>query len=248
MRAKLFNLLIGMIFIALLMNMVSALNGFTFYSYQMNNSITRYYGEMSYSQFTENYMAIKKNPNQIYLTYGLEPIVDWNANNPANQIDWCEINIGETHFYGQPLQNYTITQYSTIFTIENISVTPDSFRHFIDFNEQDRANVTFDCHFTGNPIIQTPISLSASTPTWECKACQNYNYYKSNLDDAIGEGIQIKTTQIETDIKDFVKLIINISITLFWIIKIMFVIGVIGMIFIGIWWIYLFLRHLIGKV
>jgi hypothetical protein len=248
MRAKLFNLLIGMLFIALLMNTVSALNGFTFYSYQIGDDTVRYYGEMSYSQLTENYMAVKKNPNQIYITYGLEPIADWNANHPDNQIDWCMIDIGETHYYGQHLQNYTITQYSTLFTADNTTVTPDSFRHFIEFNEQDRANATFDCHFTGIPTIQTPISLSASTPTWECKACQSYNYYKSHLDDAIGEGIETFTRQIETNIKDFIKLIINISITIFWIIKIMFVVGVIGIIFIGIWWIYIFIRHLIMKV
>jgi len=251
MKTKSFNLLIGMLFIALLLPIASALNGFTFFTYQMGNDVTRNYGEISYQMGIDNYLTSKKLPLQLYISYGLDPIGDWNNQHPENQIDWCAFQVREVHNYYNKKGiaiNQTTTWYNTTFTAENDTVTKDSFRHFIEFNEQDRAYISFDCHFIGTQIIQTPITLSISSPTWECKACQNYNYYKAHLDEVIGEGIDADTTQLEANIKDFVKLNVNLWLIGFWIIKIIFVVGVIGLIFIIMWWVYIFIRHLIMRV
>jgi hypothetical protein len=193
-------------------------------------------------------------PYQAYIQYGLQPISEWNAENPSSPIDYCTILVKEYHYTRRfagdtlnltdaPVSTYTLNR---TFTDADTSVTKDEYKFFISLNKFDFADIYFNCHFIDDISILTPVSLKIVSPTKNCLACQYYNSYKASFDEIINDAIQDYTDAILTNSKNLLGWNIELWITLFWISLIAILFLVIGIIFLMIYWVYLYIKNL-GK-
>jgi hypothetical protein len=191
-------------------------------------------------------------PLQFYIQYGLTPIADWNTANENTTIDYCTILIKESHFTrlnnGSLISNIQYTLNKT-FTALDTTATPNQYREFVSLQRGDYAEIYADCHFTGSQqTIGIPLQFNIVTPTKNCKACQYLDTYKKNLDNYIGD---ILTGYSET-LKDYMRQIISLNVEIwniiFFVIQIVLLLFVVGIIFLGIYWFYLFIREQIRRI
>ena len=93
--------------------------------------------------------------------------------------------------------------------------------------------------------LDMPFQQQIVMPTWECKACQYYEWslVEINIEKAkiIGENV-VDTSKY---IKKLFMLNFEILLALFWVLIILLLFAVIGMVFSGIYWIYIYLRSLV---
>lgn len=218
-------------------------------SYVEENYITYFWG-LPFVHEIDNYVPLGQ-PYEAYLTYGLEPLDDWNAKYPNSQIDYCTILVKEYRIVNTAnggVDWNVVTALNRTFTTADTTATKDKYNQFFIFKKGEFARVYFDCHVIGNLTIETPVSMTLTAPTFECKACQYLNTYKKNLDDTIGDTLNGYSEILKDYMKQIISLNIEIWNILFWIFKITLLLFVIGLIFLGIYWFYLFIKEQIRRV
>jgi hypothetical protein len=262
MNKKYFMLVVSCFLALLLTNLGSAGVGFKEYSKVIDlQNITTIYGYIqhgsSYSVTTSTLCFFaycypitidnsdfvpRGEPFQFYVQYGLQPIADWNLENPDNTIDYCRMLIRETH-------NINVTTYTlnATFDITDISVTKDQYRYFVNLYRGDYAEVLFTCHYTGNVTLKTPASFTLVAPTRNCLACQYFKNFKASIDNILGDAIGGYSLQIFNNLRLFLTWNIQIWITLFWVLQIIVLMTIMGAVFLGFYWVYLFARSLAKK-
>jgi hypothetical protein len=262
-----YSVMVAFILIAVMLSQGAlAINGFREYSVVYDNlNITRNYARISYTE--ENYLtpAIlyvigipyyheidnfvpKGKPYEAYITYGLQPLDDWNSQHPYNTIDYCRIIVKEWHLVNTATGGEdwsVVTSLNKTFTAGDTAVTTGSYRQFLILNKGEYARVYFDCHFTGaNLTIEIPTSITITAPTYECKACQYYDEYKQSFDDVIGDAIETYTQTILKNTNLFIGWNFDIIITFFWLLQIVIFVSIVGIIFLGLWWVWRFLKRM----
>ena len=262
-----YSVMIAFILIAIMLSQGAlAINGFREFSVVYDNlNITRNYARISYTE--EQYITYgifgipfhheidnfvpRGQPYQAYLTYGLQPLNEWNSQYPYSTIDYCTIIVKEWHLVntadgGEDWS--VVTSLNKTFTTQDTGVTEGSFRQFFILNKGDFARIYFDCHFTGtNLTISTPTRMTITAPTYECKACQYYEEFKKSFDDVIGDAIETYTQRILGNIHLFIGWNFELVILGFWLAQIIAFLGIIGIIFLGLWWVWRFLKRMADR-
>lgn len=262
-----YSIMIAFVLVAILsVQGVLAINGFRANSVVFDSTnTTRNYMRISYVEENfystglfgipfkheiDNYVP-KGQPYETYITYGLEPLNDWNSRYPNSRIDYCTIIINDYRLIntaGGGQDWGVITSLNRTFTTNDVAVTKEQFRHFLILNKGEFARVFFDCHFAGtNLTIDTPTSLKITAPTFECKACQYYEEFQKSFDEIVGDAIDTYSQRITQNNNMFVGWNFDIITTAFWIVQIVVVLAIIGMIFLGLYWIYRFLKNLVER-
>jgi hypothetical protein len=191
-------------------------------------------------------------PFQFYIQYGLTPIADWNIEKENNTIDYCSILVKESHFTrlanGSLIINIQDTLNQT-FTALDTTATENQYRYFVSMQRGDYTEVYADCHFTGaEQIMSMPIQFSIVAPTKNCKACQYLETYKKSIDNMMGDILTGYSETLKGYMREIISLNIEIWNILFWIFKIALLLFVIGLVFLGIYWFYLFIREQMRKI
>lgn len=189
------------------------------------------------SKETRDYVADDK-PIEAYITYSIYPKT-WNTDNPDYAVQYCNISV---------LYSGALTNSSYISFNETIYPTQDIFskKYYKRINENDGIIVDAFCVFEDEmpDTLDMPITIRLSTPTWNCKACQFYEWSKSQRDVDKAVILGDYTTEIIEYIKDLIQLNYEILLALFWFAMIMILFSAIFLIFIGIFWLYLYLNKL----
>lgn len=189
-------------------------------------------------------------PLQLIVTYGLEPISDWNIRFPNSTIDYCTILIKEQHraTFGSNITyfvNYTLNR---TFTESDLTTTSMS-RHFIFLQRGDYAQVIYSCHFTGaSQIILTPASFEITAPTKNCLQCTFYNSEVTEFDQTISDILQDYTNEIWGYIITFLLFNMEFLSFGFWTAMTILLLSVISFAFLLLYWLYLFIKSRIKNI
>lgn len=182
---------------------------------------------------------IKDNrPFEFYVQY-YSFFADWNIANPDNYIEYCNLIV-----------NYLPQPSGSSIQLLNINITDnlETSKSFIRLNNRESAIIDLRCVFreANGRVLELPIDYSIVMPTWECKACQFYEWSKV-------EATLIKATTINDFVKDNVEFIKNLLILnynniiiIFWIFLILGLLSALVLVFAIFQWIYLYLKGL-GK-
>lgn len=174
------------------------------------------------------------NPLQAYFYYTIY-IKKWNEENPDYSVQNCNMTI---RLVGD---NRTI--YNEIFTgAEEDTINA---KYFIELNKDDLYTNTIDCEFSGirPDDLDMPVTISVVTPTWECKACQYYEWSILSQDIIKAQTIGENTVEVFEFIKELIYLNFEIIIAIFWLILIGVSFVATSLIFVGIYWLFLYLRR-----
>lgn len=179
----------------------------------------------------------KGNPLDLYLRYDILTET-WNTDNPEYSVQNCNITI----FFDSYLTNSS----EILFHQNYINEDGEGRKYFVRMRNLDSMAGEIECLFNGTipEGLEMPANIGLTTPTWECKACQFYEWSVLQRDLAKAEALG--NNRVETI--DYMKelFLINYSawIIIFWLILLSFGFVAISLIFIGLYWLFIFLRKI----
>jgi hypothetical protein len=186
----------------------------------------------------ENYIKGGKSFDS-YVWYNIYP-VKWNTENPNYAVEYCNISV----YFWERFENSTYPIFNRTYT----TLTDDDFnaKYYVQMQEGDGYIVDGFCKFLGTRPnnLEMPMDFSIVTPTWECKSCQLYEWTLLERDIVKAKNIGTKTSTIMDYIKELVLLNYEFIIILFWFILILLASSSVGLIFIGVYWLFLYLRNI----
>lgn len=178
------------------------------------------------------------NPLQVYLWYSIY-VKTWNEQNPTYSIEYCNLTV----------KTYTsVSNTPSIYTEVYTENTDDisNGQYFVQLNEGDVIIADIFCKFDDDmpENLEIPETMQIVTPTWNCRACQYYEWLQrdKSIQKAKLTGNNINT--IVSYITDYLQLNYEIVLTLFWIFNILILFSVITLIFVGGFWLYTYLSRL----
>ncbi len=173
---------------------------------------------------------------EFYFWYDIY-VQSWNELNPDYSVDWCNFTIQK---FPSTSSNATFT-YNRLFT--------DDYRnakYFLRLDDGDTIFADIDCHFNStNHSLIIPASLQAVTPTWECKACQFYEWTLLERDILKAEAVGDNIVDVVAVMRSLINLNFEIWLALFWIVLIVIAVHSTGLLFIGLIWLFAYLKNLI---
>lgn len=234
------KIIFGFITMLLLVSMLSSVSAVQYFQQRsfINNDTTRVFGSISHIAGDGTDSTIKSgDPLELFVETTVT-LKTWNINNPEFAVDHC---------------NYTVTllpHLSPIGVIQfNRTFEADEeerdFKQFIRLFEGDGMNANIDCVFTGNRTIETPADLTFVTPTWECKKCQAFEWTLLERDIAKAKSIGANTVEVGGFIKKLVFLNFEIVLAVFWLLLILISFVATSLIFVGLYWVFLYIRTLL---
>jgi hypothetical protein len=197
----------------------------------------------------------KNKDTPVILQYNIESLP---YNYTYGVVDWCNVSVTHYHniygtnfvafqgFYGGELLNTTTTTQSYLFT------TSASDQITINMRDRDSITASVSCHYTDsrdlfidNVLIGNFLTLM---PSFECDGCTKYSLEElSNLADR-----QAEVTENELEIYDNIQTIVDwnfqVWLIISWILKIFFLLGGIGLIFMGVYYFYNYLMQLSKEI
>lgn len=209
-------------------------------------NVTRLHTWIWYRADANDYIGSGR-PFEFAIGYQIQNLSDWNSVYPQYHIDYCQFWIRQTiiqrNTFGQIINSTQITTFKSTFTPENVSYF--NLQKFVQLKDGESALIDWDCYFPyGTTTSNIPVTVEITSPTRECKACQYYEYSKIERDSAVAENVASNTASIFTYIKEFISLNFEVIIIFFWIFMLASLFIALGMIFIGIYWFYLFIKRL----
>jgi len=208
----------------------------------LNHIFYCYYNNVGFQPNISNYVS-GSNFLETYIYYNVY-IQKWNTANPSYKIDWCNLAIKQSTGLSNPSVLFNIT-----YTLSDFDVL--GAKYFLKMNEQDCVSADQLCKYSvyvniSHPFLQIPADMQLVSPTWECKACQ---YYEWSLQDRMinkSKTLNLNMVQTSGYIKQIIFLNYEIMLAFFWIFLILVLVSSIGFIFIALYWLYLYLRG-VGK-
>jgi hypothetical protein len=170
-------------------------------------------------------------------------------------VDWCNLTI--THFrniYGIffiPFTEISTSIINTTIETQNVYFTTapvTSGQITINVRKSDTLNADMKCHYENvSDLYEDNILVGQITtymPSFECNGCSQYDFEQLTYETENAESI----TQNQLEIYDRVQTVIDwdfqIWLILSWVIKIAFLLLAVGLIFLGVYFFYQFLRKL----
>jgi hypothetical protein len=204
---------------------------------------THIYLSYQKGKFTPNGIDYVSGNNQFqpYFYYDIY-VRNWNAVNSADYINYCNFRITFLSHAG----NLSTIIYDKNYTSLNEDVR--NAQYFIPMVDNDKVMGDISCYFnnTNYTGLDIPASLQVVLPSFECQACQYYKWTIGQADITKAEVIGNNVVSVSTYIKKLFEINFEILLALFWIFLISMALFSFGMIFIGVYWLYLYIRHL-GK-
>lgn len=260
------NYLIALLFVALIAQ-ASAVQ-YVSYNYPIatDNVTTRLYTSITYSTFEKPAQAVIQ-PNQNPFSLFMSPsraveyilngvpnpfleqsiqegkpleyyylysayVDDWNTKAPSNEVNFCNFTV----YYSQQGSNTQTSIYNDIMTTKTLNA-----KYFVRLNKGDTATAYMDCQFAGNRTLTMPAEYTVVFPTWECKECQYYEWNKDFIKLEKAKNLGTYYTQVWSYIKTLITINYEIALTIFWIMVIIVAILSIGLILMGVYWVYLYI-------
>jgi hypothetical protein len=186
----------------------------------------------------EDYVS-GNNPYEVYLWYNIY-VQKWNIANPNYKVNRCDWNI---RFWGH-LENSTTTFINQSYTQADNDVM--NAKYFMRLSDGDGMIATQICYFQNQNYheLDIPAEMQLVTPSWECKACQFYEWSLLERDIEKAKSIGDNVVTISDYIKKLILLNFEILLALFWIFLILMIFVAIGLIFVGIYWLFLYLKNI----
>ena len=236
MKNKIITLMLGILLLVTMAN-VSAVQYFQTKSF-IGNDTTNLYASVfwDFGELTKENIK-GGNPLQTYVLYNIYPSY-WNLANPDYAVQTCNMTI---RFF-----QYMDNSSRIIYNKEYTGATDDdpNAKYFVKLNKGDGYSVDVTCQFSGirPDSLDIPADFSIVTPTWECKACQFYEWSLLEQDIAKAKVIGENTKDVVGFIKQLILLNFEIVLALFWLILIAVSFMGTSLIFVGIYWMFLYLR------
>ena len=184
------------------------------------------------------------NKFELYLWWN-SYIKSWNdAVRRANEnytIDYCNFRV---QYIGHLATSPSILLNKN-YTEADADVSYD--KYFVTLSDGDTMIADITCYSNDtnyNDISLQPMDMQLVTPTWECKACQLYEYSVQQKDITKAQVIGNNVVTISDYIKKLFVLNFEIWLMLFWIFLILMILVGVGLIFFGVFWVYSYLRKL----
>lgn len=176
---------------------------------------------------------------EVEIDYSMYP-QSWNAVNTGYDITNCSFTI---NYFAQKL-NQSYVFYEEVVTENDTDVMAK--KYFVRLPQRDGISVFMDCYFENESKrgLITPTELSIKLPTFECKSCQYYEWSVQQRQIVKAKLVGNNVVSIWSYIKDFVELNFEIILALFWFFLIAVLLIGISLMFIGIYYLFLFLRKL----
>ena len=196
---------------------------------------TTIFATIDFTKTSDNFVKGNR-PLEFFVQFDIT-IDTWNNVNPDFSVDTCNFT---ARTFPEGL-NTTPFIFNRIYTEDNIND-----KHFVRLEEGDFFTVAIDCHFNGqNTSLKIPANLQIVTPTFECKACQFFEWTLIERDIDKAESIGDKVVVVSDLMRKLVLLNFEILITLFWILLIIIAVHSTGLIFVGLIWMFAYLKNLI---
>jgi hypothetical protein len=181
------------------------------------------------------------NPYEVYLWYNFY-VQKWNADNPTHRITYCEWLIR----YSSGIEN------STTIILVNQNFTQNdadlfNAKYFVRMYHNDYLYADQICHFLNNTFsdLYIPAEMQIVTPTWECKACQYYEFSVTEKDVVKAKDIGDKVVETSNYIKKLFLLNFEIWLAMFWFFLILCIFIGVGLIFVIMYFLFLYLKRVI---
>lgn len=176
---------------------------------------------------------------EVYVKYSLYPQT-WNTQNPDYSINNCTFTIN----YFEHLSNISQEIYTRTINYSDTDVYDD--KYFIKLKIGDGFTSDIDCYFqnTTSRILETPSEMIIVSPSWECKACQYYEWTILQRDIEKTQLVGRNSVTIWDFIKELITLNFEIILALFWLLLFIIFLGGIGLLFLGLYWAFLWVRNL----
>ena len=204
----------------------------------IKNHLTFSYDKGGYLNPHDDFVSAT-NSLEVYLLYDIYP-QQWNGANPNFQIDFCELVIR----YANHLENFTSVLINQTYTENDNDIF--SVKYFVKINDGDTLYADGICHFQDTTYSQLllPVEIQLTTPTWECKACQYYEWSILEKDISKAETIGGNVVTVSDYIKKLFLLNFEILLALFWIGLILMIFVCLGLIFTVAYWFWLYLTKI----
>jgi len=158
---------------------------------------------------------------------------DWNIKNPEYKVNHCNLTISISGVN----ESVKTTLFSKLYNTEI-----NNAKYFVRMDKGDTMYADFECLFENKTTIEIPADITIILPTWECQACQYYEWTQDFINLNQADTLQ---TYI-SNIWDYMKEIVNLNFEVILIFYYIFLIGIVllgvGLIFAIMYWIFLFVR------
>lgn len=166
----------------------------------------------------------------------------WNNQSP-NLIQYCDMNITTQKYYSY-LDKIGVTNAPKTFFYERY-LEQDAYNQevFISLSKGDSAFINLECYFTNSSLrsLDIPADFHISSPTYSCLQCQKYQW-------ASLQPVLLKSEfllQANTNNIDYIKKIVFINyefvVIAYWFVLILAVVFSVGLIFLCVYWLYLWI-------
>lgn len=180
-----------------------------------------------------------KNGNDLeaYIRYDVYTSA-WNKDNPDYAVDNCNFTVEK---YSILTKNTSII-YNRVFTGATTDVS--MAKYFVSLRKGEFFTSDVKCKFSGlrPELMEMPFNLAIVTPTWECKACQSYEQSKLDINIEKAQTIGDNTVETIDYMKQLIILNFEFVVIFFWIFLISIGWFSMSLIFLGVYWLYLYLR------
>ncbi len=206
------------------------------------DNYTQLHGVVSYDKDVDDFIS-GENPLELYFWYDVY-VTSWNELNPDFSVSDCNISIEQFPYASNILGIGNVSE-----SFKDSKIFTDDYRnakYFVRMNDGDLVFFDMFCNFddTSSGLL-VPASFQVVTPTWECKACQYYEWTLLDRDIQKSEQAGNKVVGIVDSIRNVVYLNFEIWLILFWIVLIIIAIHSTGLLFIGIIWLFAYLKGLV---
>lgn len=233
------NIITIMLVFLLLISSVSAVQYHQQRLYRDDNLTTRIHSFVLWTDtiYADDY--IKGDGNlEFYVWYNIY-VKSWNSKTPDYEVESCNFFVR----YNSNLGNESQVLINETYTENDEDLL--NAKYFVTLEKGESALIDIDCKFKNNRNIDTPADFNLVFPTWECKACQFYEWSVLERDIIKAEIIGANTIDVMEYIKDLVYLNFEIWIMLFWVILIQTALIPMSLIFVGIYFLFLTLKRII---
>ena len=202
----------------------------------IKNHLVLFYSKGGFG-ISDDYVS-GNNPYEVYLLYNVY-VNKWNTENPNYKISDCNLVI---KFWGH-LENTTAVVFNQTWT----GTDPDvlNVKYFMRLSDGDGLLADEICDYTNSTYtgLELPAEMQIVTPSWECKACQYYEWSLVEGDVAKAQTIGDNVVSVSGYIKKFFMLNFEIWLALFWLFLIIMIFISISFIFVGVYWLFLYLKN-----
>lgn len=257
MKNKIIILMIGMIFLLTITNVLAEEYLWTTFSIDSDQSTTNRHSFYWFEDTSPTGIGANKDiPITFYYVVQSLPY-----NLTDGTVDWCNFTISHyKHIYGAlvyiyggglPFLNSTNTE------TQNFYFDGSLTSGVVKINVRSRDTITADmtCHYTNLTDLYDPYEQSlfigmfnTYMPSFECSSCNDYDFEQLTYRTDNAENITQNELVIYNKVQTAIDWNFQIWLIMSWVIKIVFLLIAVGLIFSGIYFFYQFLRKLSEEI